>query len=338
MFISIVIPCRNEARFIDQCIESVVAQRLERADFEVLVADGLSDDGTRERVKHWMDREPRVRLIDNPKRIVSSGLNEAIRHARGDVIVRMDVHTEYAEDYVQQCLVAMAETGAENVGGPARTKSRSFVQTAVALAYHSKFSVGGARFHEPEYSGYVDTVTYGCWPRRLFDEIGFFDEELVRNQDDEFNLRIRRAGGRVWQSAKIRSWYYPRASLSALFKQYMQYGYWKVRVIRKHRFPASIRQLVPGLFIGTVAALAAASLASNAARFVLGVVLVAYLTFAIAASAWICRKRDNWRYTWIMPAVLAAYHLGYGTGFVFGLVDFIVLNGKAKAVFSKLTR
>jgi succinoglycan biosynthesis protein ExoA len=188
-------------------------------------------------------------VIDNPGRIVSTGLNSAIKAARGEIVVRMDAHTEYAPDYVQQCVAVLQETGADNVGGPARTRAETYLEKAVAAAYHSRFAVGGARFHDVNYEGWVDTVTYGCWRREAFDRFGYFDEELVRNQDDEHNLRIIRDGGKIWQSPKIRSWYRPRGSLSALFKQYMQYGYWKVRVIQKHKLPASWRHLVPGAFV-----------------------------------------------------------------------------------------
>src|SRR4029453_11974231 len=132
----------------------------------------------------------------------------------------------------------LRETDADNVGGPAHTKGIGYLQSAICAAYHSPFAVGGARFHQVDYEGDVDTVTYGCWPRKVFDQIGFFDEEFIRNQDDEFNLRLTRMGGKLWQSPRIKSWYRPRNSLRSLFRQYMQYGYWKVRVIQKHKIPA----------------------------------------------------------------------------------------------------
>jgi len=289
--VSIIIPCRNEKRHIERFLSSAQAQDTNGLDVEYLVADGMSDDGTREVIRRIEDGRwkmedgsqkaevgsqrpevcsqssnlrspisdipapsapPRLRVIDNPRRIVSSGLNAAIRAARGDIIIRMDAHTEYAPDYVQQCVAVLHESGADNVGGPARTRADTYRQKAVAAAYHSPFGVGGARFHDVDYEGYVDTVTYGCWPRSTFEKFGYFDEELVRNQDDEHNLRIIRGGGRIWQSPKIRSWYRPRGSLTALFKQYMQYGYWKVRVIQKHKLPASWRHLVPGAFVLTL--------------------------------------------------------------------------------------
>ena len=154
----------------------------------------------------------------------------------------------------------LQETGADNVGGPWVARGKGKVGMAIAAAFESPFSCGGARGHDPKYSGPVDTVYLGCWRREIFDRIGLFDEELVRNQDDEFNLRLVRSGGKVWQSVAIKSCYHPRESLRHLFKQYVQYGYWKARVLKKHRLPASVRHLVPSIFVLTLAHLPLISL------------------------------------------------------------------------------
>jgi glycosyltransferase involved in cell wall biosynthesis len=335
--ISVVVPCRNEKELTEDCICSILAQEAVPGALEVIVADGMSDDGTREIVARITKNEPRIRVVDNPGRIVSTGLNAAIRAARGQVIIRMDVHTRYARDYVQSCVTTLRHTGAENVGGPARTESSDYIQSAICAAYHSRFAVGGARFHDIDYEGYVDTVTYGCWPREVFERIGLFDEELVRNQDDEFNLRLTRAGGKIWQSPKIRSWYRPRPSLSALFRQYMQYGYWKVRVIQKHRIPASWRHLVPGMFVFAASILALfAPWSSVAARAWLTVIGL-YLLCDVAASV-ITSVGCGWRLFPVLPVVFACYHFSYGYGFLRGLVDFIVLRRKPAAQFTQLTR
>src|SRR5262249_41370233 len=187
--------------------------------------------------------------IDNPERIVSTGLNAAIRAAHGDIIVRMDVHTEYASDYVRQCVEVLEETGADNVGGPWIARGETYTARAVAAAFRSPFAVGNARGHDPFYEGPLDTVYLGCWRRDLLLRNQEFDEELVRNQDDEHNLRLTVAGGVVWQSPRIKSWYCPRSSLAGLFRQYFQYGYWKVRVIQKHGRSASLRHIVPVFFV-----------------------------------------------------------------------------------------
>jgi glycosyltransferase involved in cell wall biosynthesis len=335
--VSVVVPCRNECRHVQTFLDNALAQDGPPGGLEILVADGRSEDGTREKIESVAARDPRVRLVDNPARIVSAGLNAAIRAARGDVIVRMDVHTEYAPDYVRQCVSVLEETGADNVGGPARTRAEGYRQRAIAAAYHSPFSAGGARFHDPSYEGRLDTVTYGCWRRKTLERFGLFDEELVRNQDDEHNLRLTLAGGVVWQSPRIRSWYRPRSSLAELFRQYFQYGYWKVRVIQKHGRPASLRHVVPVLFVlgaalgwipGLVWAPAAWAYAGGAAAYALLDVI-----FSARAAA-----PAGWELFPILPAVFPVFHAAYGAGFTLGMVDFVMLRRGGRRSMSSLTR
>ena len=247
--ISIVVPCRNETKAIHAFLNSLLSQDLRNFNWEAIIADGMSDDGTRKVLQQFSSEHPQVRMIDNPSHIVSTGLNACIREAKGDIIVRMDVHTEYKADYVRRCLEVLQRTNAANVGGACIALQTGFIGRAIAGAFHSPFAVGGARWHQPTYEGPVDTVHLGCWRREVLEQIGYFDEALVRNQDDELNFRLTRAGGTVWQSPEIVSWYHPRSSLGALFRQYFQYGFWKVAVIKKHRLPASWRHLVPGAFV-----------------------------------------------------------------------------------------
>jgi hypothetical protein len=208
---------------------------------------------------------------------------------------------------------------------------------AVAAAFQSPFSAGGARGHRTDYDGPVDTVYLGCWPKRTFDVYGLFDEDLVRNQDDEHNLRILRAGGIVWQSSLIRSFYAPRGSLTALFRQYYQYGYWKVRVIRKHRLPASFRHLVPGLFVVSLSACLLGSPFVPLLGFLGLLEAGAYLIFLLAASA-VTAGRTEWRLAPLLPAVFATFHVGYGVGFLRGLGDFVLRLGVPSESAARLTR
>jgi hypothetical protein len=260
----------------------------------------------------------------------------------------MDAHSEYAPDYVRQCVSVLEETGAHNVGGPARTKARGLLGRAIAAAYHSPYSTGGARFHDEAYEGPADTVVYGCWRKATLFAIGLFDESLVRNQDDELNLRIVRSGGRLWQSPRIRSWYQPRSSLAALFRQYFQYGFWKVAVILKHRLPASARHLVPGAFvlanIGLPLVLLGSALAGvgDGALFAKAWAALAalYLGVSIAASV-LTPKSAGWEVRPVLPLVFATYHFSYGLGFLSGVVYFL-LAGRgatgAPAAFTQLSR
>lgn len=359
--VSVIVPCRNEAANVASCVSGLLGLYPPKGGFELVVADGMSTDGTREilarlekdaRGNHSVLPNPIVRVIDNSGQMTPCGLNAAIRAANGDIIVRADAHSTYAPDYLLRCLETLRETGADNVGGPARTKADGYMERAVAAAYHSPFSVGGARFHNVEYEGRVDTVTYGCWRRETFEKYGYFDEELVRNQDDEHNLRIVRGGGKVWQNPEIKSWYRPRGSLTALFKQYMQYGYWKVRVIQKHRMPASWRHVVPGAFILAllsslllsgfgflVSHFSHASLQPSAFSF-FGATSVFFLyALCVLVASVNAAAKTEWKLLPVLPAVFGCYHFGYGWGFVCGVWDFVIRRrDSAPRLFAELTR
>lgn len=337
LLVSIIIPSRNEGAYIEACLQSILAQKPVEGGFEILVVDGMSEDGTREVVQKITWRDHRVRLLDNPQVIVPAAMNIGVRTARGKIIIRMDAHSEYAPDYVYRCIEEMRATGADNVGGPHRARGHSYLQRAIAAAHHSSFAVGGALSHNLNYEGYVDTVIYGCWHKNTLTRIGLFDEELVRNQDDELNFRLTRAGGKIWQSPKIKSWYQPRSSFKALFRQYFQYGYWKVRVIQKHRLPAAWRHLAPGLFIlfGLVnlvllpwVALAPLVLLAQISIYGLASLVAAVNT----ARQW------GWTLFPIMPLVFACFHFGYGLGFLKGFLDFVILRRKSSEQMKVLTR
>jgi succinoglycan biosynthesis protein ExoA len=321
--VSVVMPVRNEERFIDQCLRSAFS--LDAEGMEVLVVDGMSTDGTRQILNGWAKRQPNLRVLDNPKQIVPTAMNIGIKAAKGKWIIRMDAHTVYAPNYIQQCLAAAKETGADNVGGPWVATGNGLVGRAVAAAFHSRFGNGGAQGHDPDYSGPVDTVYLGCWPREAFDRFGMFDEELVRNQDDEFNLRILRSGGSVWQSRWIKSWYQPRNSFKALLKQQTQYGYWKVRVIQKHRAVASVRHLIPAAVVLTSFVLLSASFLSSLALWTLVILGCIYVVSSLVAS-WLAVAHREWQLFPILPLVFGAYHFAYGWGFLRGLWEFVVLS------------
>ena len=339
--VSVIAPCRNEQRYIEAFCAGVLRQTLPAGwELELVIADGYSDDGTREILDRIAAIDPRIIRIDNPRRIVSSGLNQALDASHGEVIVRMDVHTEYAPDYIAQCLAALSETGADNVGGPWHAQPDADagpMQRAVAAAFQSRWVAGGARSRQLDYNGWVDTVYLGCWPRATFERFGGFDEALVRNQDDEHNLRIVSRGGRVWQSSRIRSIYRPRAMLRQVFRQYLQYGYWKPFVMKKHGQPASPRHAVPVMFVVLLACSAVAALLGGpawpflflAAAYAAG---VAAMTTAVARDG----KLDA-ATLWRVPAVIAAYHFGYGIGSLFGGWD-VLRHGRGRERFSSLTR
>ena len=336
--VSVIVPCRNEKRHIQPFLESLLAQEPgPDLDCEFLIADGLSDDGTRDILADWQRRFRTFVIIDNENQTVSSGLNEAIRQATGEIIIRMDVHSEYAPDYIRQCVAALQQTGAENVGGPALARGTTYMQKAICLAYKSRFGCGGALFHNPDYEGYVDTVTYGCWRKSTLERLGLFDEGFVRNQDDELNLRTTRRGGKIWQTPRIRSWYSPRASLIALARQYGQYGYWKVQVMKKHRIPASWRHLAPGSFVAALILFGVTAPFLPVSARIFAALAGTYLAAGLIASFVACRKPENWLLFPAMPFVFASYHFSYGLGFLRGLWD-VAMRRKPVPAFTAVVR
>lgn len=318
--LSVVVACRNEAGHLRAFVKSLVAQELDNIEWEAIIADGMSEDGSRDVLRELAALHPRLRVIANPGLIASTGLNAAIRESRGEVVLRMDAHTRYAPAYCRRCIEALRRTGAGNVGGPARTTASGTWGRAFAAAYHSRFSTGGGRFHDEHYEGWVDTVPYGCWRRTTLVELGGFDETLVRNQDDELNLRLLRAGRKIWQDPRIVSWYSPRQTLRALYRQYFQYGLWKVAVIGKHHRPGSWRHVVPVLMIVVGLLLAAGAAAGSTPCVLLACTMVgAYAAMNLAASI-VAARRRGWDILPCLPPIFATYHLSYGFGFLTGLI------------------
>jgi glycosyltransferase involved in cell wall biosynthesis len=244
-FVSIVMPCLNEARFIEGCVRSAQEQSYPADRLEILVADGGSTDGTRENLARLAQTDPRIRVIDNPHRIQAVGLNRMIREAKGAVIVRMDVHAEYAPDYVEKCVDALESTRADNVGGAQRCAAETRFQEAVCAALRSPLGMGGAAYRDPNREGYVDTVFLGAFRRDLFDRVGLYDERAATNEDAEFNQRIVQSGGRIYLSRDIHVRYFPRETYGALARQYYRYGFGRARTLLKHRRLLSLRPVLP---------------------------------------------------------------------------------------------
>ena len=339
--LSVIVPCRNEARYIDAFCANVLRQRLPPGwALQLVIADGASDDGTAARLQALAAVDPRIETVANPARIVSAGLNRALEQATGEVIARFDVHTDYADDYLAECLAALAVSGADNVGGPWRAEPDAGAgptQRAVAAAFQSRWVAGGARSRDLAHSGWVDTVYLGCWPRATFERFGGFDETLVRNQDDEHNLRIARGGGTVWQSASIRSCYRPRARLDQVFRQYLQYGYWKPFVMKKHGQAASVRHLIPGAFVAALAAAAVLALAGGPWWPVAGLgVVYGYGVVAMTALV-VGPARLDAAAALRVPLAIVAYHVGYGLGSLLGAWD-AARGATGRARFASLTR
>jgi len=314
--VTAVIPCRNEARYIGPCLESLIGCDYPKDRLEVLVCDGLSDDGTREIVTGYAARHSFIRLVDNPRRITPCAMNAGIKEARGDVIMPMGAHAVYSPSYISQLVTALEETGADNVGGVLVTLPANGTPLARALAVglSHPFGVGNSYFRiGAAERRLVDTVPFGCYRRAVFDRIGVFDEELVRNQDDELNARLLKQGGRIMLIPEVVSYYYARGSLSQVARMFYQYGYFKPLAARKVGRIMTVRQVVPALFVVSLAVTGVAGLWSAVARSLCAGIAGLYAGAALASAATAAR-RHGFASGVALLAVFPVLHVSYGLG------------------------
>jgi glycosyltransferase involved in cell wall biosynthesis len=323
-FVTVIMPVRNEEDFIAESLGAVLAQDYPAARMEILVTDGMSTDRTREIVRDLAARHPEhaVRLLDNPRRIVATGLNLAMRVARGEVIARVDGHCRIARDYLSRCVAHLERGDVEGVGGPINTVASTVCGQAIAAAMSSPFGVGDSAFRTvKDRTLLVDTVAFPAYTRRAIQLAGDYDEALVRNQDDEYNYRLRKLGGRILLAADVRSDYHSRTSLPALARQYFQYGYYKVLVMRKHIRQMRARQFVPSAFVSAILVTAIGSPFGGVARAALLAVLGMYGVATVAASL-ASARHGRWHLLgWLLMA-FPVLHIAYGLGFMAGLARY----------------
>jgi len=322
-YVTVIMPIRNEAGFIERSLGAALTQEYPHGQLEVLIADGMSTDGTRDVIDRLAKANSTVsvKVVDNPEKIVPTGINRALALANGNVIIRVDGHTIIAPDYVRQCVNLLQSSGADNVGGRMVAVSEGRFGRAVALATNSPFAVGGARFHFSDREEWVDTVYMGAWPREVFDRVGLFDEEQVRNQDDEFNYRLLSHGGKILLSPRIKSIYYNRSTPRSLWRQYFQYGYWKVRVMQKAPRQMRLRHFAPPLFIAILLSSLLIAPFSVMASWVLGLSLGSYLIANLGISM-LAGGRGDLNLLLTLPLCFATIHFAWGTGFLVGLLRF----------------
>ena len=313
-FVTVAIPCLDEARFIGPCLRSVLGQDYPGALLEILVADGGSTDGTLAVVASLAAEDPRVVLLANPDRLQAPGMNAILRRARGDVIVRMDVHCEYAGDYVRRCVEVLERTGADNVGGAQRARAASPFQRALCSALESPLGVGGASYRSPRNEGFVDTVFLGAFRRRVFEQVGLYDPGAITNEDAELNQRLRAAGGRIYLSREIVVSYVPRDSFHALARQYFRYGRGRARTVLKHGVRGSVRGMLPAMAVVAGALLLATAHLQPLTPWLLG-------AFAGLAGAEAVRVGRGGGLAQVLRvwAIFPVLHLSHGLGFLAGL-------------------
>jgi len=332
--VSIILPIRNEAKYIRRCLQAILSQDYP-GNLEIVIADGMSIDDTRSIIQD-ISKQSRfpIAILDNPKQIVPTGLNSALRQSKGDILIRVDGHCIIAPDYVSKCVEHIKKHGIDGVGSPMDSVGETQIAKVIAVGMSSPFGVGNSAFRTTSgKSRLVDTVPFPAYTRKIIEQVGLYDEELVRNQDDEYNYRIRKMGGKILLADDIRSTYFSRSSLKGLWRQYFQYGFWKVRVLQKHSRQMSPRQFVPPTFVTSLLVSIFLLFVPFPSFFLhpSSFVPLLYLLANLTASIWTVIKNNRithnslfttLHFLLLLPPTYAILHLSYGFGFLVGLVKF----------------
>jgi len=309
-FVSIIIPCRNEEKFILKCLDSIISNDYPKERLEVLVIDGMSEDKTREILKEYIKKNPPIKLLDNPQRYTPFALNIGVKNAKGKIIIRMDAHAGYKKDYISKCVEYLNKSKADNVGGiwEIIPPKNTLVAKSIAFASSSLFGAGDAYyrrgyFQEPKLA---DTVFGGCYKKEVFEKIGLFNEKLLRSQDMEFNLRLKRAGGKILLVPDIVAYYYPKSSLKEFFIHNFKDGIWAIYPLKFVKIPFRLRHYIPLIFVLS-----------------LPISIWPYIPVSLYFSTKVAFKKKDIRLFFIMPIVFATRHIGYGLGSVWGIIKLI---------------
>ena len=322
--VSVIVPCYNEQATIRLLLDALYAQTFPRSEMEVVIADGLSTDCTRQEIAAFQHACPdlAVRVIENAQRTIPSGLNQAIKAASGKFVVRLDAHSMPYPDYVERCISALEGNRGDNVGGrwEIRPGGKNWLARSIAAAASHPLGVGDAHYRLGSTARAVDTVPFGAYRRSLVDQIGLYDESLLTNEDYEFNVRVRAAGGTVWLDPDIRSTYFARSALAALARQYWRYGYWKARMLRRYPNTLRWRQMLPPAFVSSLFFLGVLSFFSSFGRWLLvfeaGLYLLALLVVGLQVAI---QKRDLAMILGI-PLSIGTMHLAWGSALIWSLV------------------
>jgi succinoglycan biosynthesis protein ExoA len=328
--VSIIVPCYNEQSTIRLLLEALGEQTYPRAEMEVIVADGLSTDGTRHAIAAFQRDVPdlRVRVVENSKRSIPSALNRAIEASRGEIIVRMDGHSKPYPDYVANCITAHQAGRGDNVGGvwEIHPGAETWIAKSIAVAAAHPLGVGDALYRHAKQAAEVDTVPFGSFRRALIERVGFFDESLLTNEDYEFNARVRKSGGKIWLDPSIRSVYFARSTLLELVRQYWRYGFWKWRMLRRYPNTLRWRQALPPLFVLSLVALLLLSVFIPFASILLVAELLLYFSIMILAGFHAALRRQSAYLTVGLPLAIFTMHLAWGSGFLWSMLTSSVQN------------
>jgi glycosyltransferase involved in cell wall biosynthesis len=322
--VSIIIPCYNEQGTIRKLLEAIYAQTFPRPDLEVVIAEGMSTDGTRAQIAAFSDSYPdlHIAVADNPIRSIPAALNCALKEAQGEIIIRLDAHSMPYPDYVERCVADLEMGLGENVGGiwEIRPGAQTWLAQSIAVAASHPLGVGDALYRHTATAAQVDTVPFGAFKRELLALVGFFDESLLTNEDYEFNTRIRKSGGKVWLDPSIRSVYIARPTLANLAKQYARYGFWKWRMLRRYPETLRWRQGLPPLFVLSLVVVAALAIFVPAFRVILVAEIAIYLFALVAAGVQGAVRQKIGHLVIGLPLAIATMHIAWGAGFLWSMI------------------
>lgn len=322
--VSVIVPCYNEQETIHLLLDAIYGQTHPRRELEVIIADGLSSDDTRQKIGEFLHTHPdlRVILVDNPKRIIPAGLNRAMAAAEGKIFIRLDAHSMPYKDYIQRCVAALEDRLGDNVGGvwEILPGGEDWQARGIAAAAAHPLGVGDARYRLGGQAQEVDTVPFGAFRRELVERVGGFDESLLTNEDYEFNTRVRRMGGKVWFDPEIKSKYIARGKLADLARQYWRYGYWKARMLR--RFPGAIRwRQLAGLFVISFPVLAILSIWFWWARWLLGLESAIYALALLFVGLQQAINQRDLSLIWGVPMAIITMHFSWGAAFIWSMIN-----------------
>jgi succinoglycan biosynthesis protein ExoA len=324
ILVSVIIPCYNEEKTIAKVLQALSDQTFPIINLEVLIADGLSEDLTRKEIDQFCQMHPdlQVRVLDNTKKTIPSGVNLAIQAAVGAYIIRMDAHSEPNESYIQKTVELLEAGKADNVGGvwKIQPSARTWVAESIAAAASHPFGVGDAFYRFATTGRYVDTVPFGGIKKELIQKIGLFDETLLSNEDYEFNTRILAKGGKIWLDPEIQSNYYARENFKQLAAQYWRYGYWKFQMLKRYPDSLKLRQALPPVFVLSLLGLGLLSLFWLPARWLLGAELLLYFLVLLGGSMKEVLKRKRGFLLFGMPLAIFIMHTVWGSGFLFSVL------------------
>ena len=319
--VSVVIPIRNEEKYIEKCLLSLLEQDFPKDNMEIIFIDGCSDDKTLEILDTYIKKYPGlIQVLENTNKTVPYGMNIGIRASVGQFIIRMDAHSEYAKDYITQCVHYLQTTDADNVGGMAETKSKGYIGEAIALMLSSPFGVGNSNFRINGKDGYVDTVPFGAFRREVFDKYGYYDERLTRNQDNEMNHRIRKNGGKIYLSKDIQLTYYSRDTIKGIGKMGFQNGCWNIITYYLCPGAMSVRHFIPLIFVLSIVV---GSVVMNFINIPLlkGLFIVEtilYIVLNIMFSLKLAMKA-GFKYWGTLVFLFPFFHIVYGLGSIQGI-------------------